>query len=96
MPCSEVYEAKLMGYDADKDVAVLKVDKSNMRPVPLGCSSTLKVGQKVFAIGNPFGLDHTLTTGIISGVGRELDSGITGRPILVGAVHARCTSFRFV
>jgi S1-C subfamily serine protease len=78
----KVYEAKLLGYDADKDVAVLHVDKSDLRPIPLGRSSSLEVGQKVFAIGNPFGLDHTLTTGIVSGLGRELDSGNTGRPIL--------------
>ena len=79
---SKTYEAKLLGYDEDKDVAVLKVDKPDTRPIPLGKSSTLLVGQKVFAIGNPFGLDHTLTTGIVSGLGRELPSGNTGRPIL--------------
>ena len=44
-------------------------------------SKKLDVGQKVFAIGNPFGLDHTLTTGVISGTGREINSAITGRPI---------------
>ena len=79
---SKTYEAKLLGYDEDKDVAVLRVDKPDTRPIPLGKSSTLLVGQKVFAIGNPFGLDHTLTTGIVSGLGRELPSGNTGRPIL--------------
>ena len=79
---SKTYEAKLLGYDEDKDVAVLRVDKPDARPIPLGKSSTLLVGQKVFAIGNPFGLDHTLTTGIVSGLGRELPSGNTGRPIL--------------
>ena len=77
----KVYEGRLLGYDEDKDVAVLRVDKANVRPIPLGCSSTLKVGQKIFAIGNPCGLDHTLTTGIVSGLGREIDSGNTGRPI---------------
>ena len=78
----KTYGAKLLGYDEDKDVAVLSVEKPELRPIPLGCSSTLLVGQKVFAIGNPFGLDHTLTTGIVSGLGRELPSGNTGRPIL--------------
>lgn len=80
-----VYSAKVLGFDEDKDVAVLRVDEidaARLRPIPLGKSSSLQVGQKVFAIGNPFGLDHTLTTGIISGLGRELSSGNTGRPIL--------------
>ena len=47
----------------------------------LGVSGDVAVGQKVYAIGNPFGLDHTLTTGIVSGIHREIQSGITGRPI---------------
>ncbi|PSC73356.1 Protease Do-like chloroplastic isoform B [Micractinium conductrix] len=77
--------AKVVGYDEDKDVAVLQIDMKEMDgplvPLPLGTSSDLEVGQKVFAIGNPFGLDHTLTTGVISGTGREINSGNTGRPI---------------
>jgi S1-C subfamily serine protease len=52
-----------------------------LKPVSLGSSSDVAVGQKVYAIGNPFGLDHTLTTGIVSGIHREIQSGITGRPI---------------
>lgn len=62
---SKVYEAKVLGFDADKDIAVLKIDGGNNtipRPLPLGCSAALKVGQKVYAIGNPFGLDHTLVS----------------------------------
>jgi S1-C subfamily serine protease len=47
----------------------------------LGVSTNLQVGQKLLAIGNPFGLDHTCTAGIISGLGREISSGNTGRPI---------------
>lgn len=79
-----VYEAKVIGYDQDKDVAVLGIDapKDKLRPVPVGSSRDLLVGQKVYAIGNPFGLDHTLTTGVISGLGREINSAATGRPIL--------------
>lgn len=75
------YTARVVGADPDKDVAVLQlVDMpaekvAELKPVELGRSSSLLVGQKVLAIGNPFGLDHTLTQGIISGVGRELNNG---------------------
>lgn len=57
-----------------------------LHPTKLGDSDGLLVGQKVFAIGNPFGLDHTLTSGIISGTGREISSGNTGRPIQAGHI----------
>ncbi|KAL4857774.1 Protease Do-like 1 [Chlorella vulgaris] len=77
--------AKVVGYDEDKDVAVLQITQKDMEgplvPLQLGDSSDLEVGQKVYAIGNPFGLDHTLTAGVISGTGREINSGNTGRPI---------------
>ena len=75
--------ASLRGVDPDKDIAVLTVDgyePAALRPVSVGTSSGLKVGATVFAVGNPFGLDHTLTQGIISGLGREMRSP-TGRPI---------------
>ncbi|XVF58081.1 hypothetical protein PTKIN_Ptkin07bG0033300 [Pterospermum kingtungense] len=77
------YDAKIVGFDQDKDVAVLRVDapKDKLRPIPIGVSADLLVGQKVYAIGNPFGLDHTLTTGVISGLRREISSAATGRPI---------------
>ncbi|PKI79216.1 hypothetical protein CRG98_000508, partial [Punica granatum] len=77
------YDAKVVGFDQDKDVAVLRVDapKEKLRPIPIGVSADLLVGQKVYAIGNPFGLDHTLTTGVISGLRREISSAATGRPI---------------
>jgi S1-C subfamily serine protease len=69
-------EARYVGGDPDADIAVLKIDPpgSDLRSIPIGTSKDLQVGQKVFAIGNPFGLDHTLTTGIISGLGREISS----------------------
>ncbi|KZV23912.1 DegP protease 1 isoform 1 [Dorcoceras hygrometricum] len=78
-----VYDAKVIGFDPDKDVAVLHIDapKDKLRPMPIGVSGDLLVGQKVYAIGNPFGLDHTLTTGVISGLQREISSAATGRPI---------------
>lgn len=77
------YDARVVGFDQDKDVAVLRVDAPNdkLRPIPIGISADLLVGQKVYAIGNPFGLDHTLTTGVISGLRREISSAATGRPI---------------
>ncbi|MHC4912685.1 MAG: S1C family serine protease [Planctomycetota bacterium] len=79
---SSKWKAKLVGFEPDKDLAVLKIDapKKLLRPITVGTSSDLEVGQKVFAIGNPFGFDQTLTTGVISGLGREIES-ITRRPI---------------
>ncbi|CAG9460455.1 unnamed protein product [Pedinophyceae sp. YPF-701] len=78
-------QAKVVGVDSDKDIAVLDIERpddiSLVKPIPVGSSSDLVVGQKVYAIGNPFGLDHTLTTGVISGLNREISSGINGRPI---------------
>jgi S1-C subfamily serine protease len=75
------YEASLAGASPAHDIAVLRigVDFQRPPPVPVGTSHDLKVGQKVFAIGNPFGLDWTLTTGIISALDRSLpsDSGQT-------------------
>ena len=70
------WKAKLIGYAPEKDLAVLKIDApaDNLIPIPLGTSENLQVGQSVYAIGNPFGLDQTLTTGIVSALGREIES----------------------
>ena len=76
--------AKIVGVDEDKDIAVLKLATpiEGLRPVTLAQSAEgLQVGQSAYAIGNPFGLDHTLTSGVISGLGREISSQATGRPI---------------
>lgn len=70
----DAFEAKVVGGDFVNDIAVIKVDapKELLFPVRIGDSSTLKVGLKVFAIGNPFGLERTMTTGIISSLNRTL------------------------
>ncbi|MFN9953817.1 MAG: S1C family serine protease [bacterium] len=71
------YEAEVIGSAPHRDLAVLRLvepRKIAARPIAIGSSGDLQVGQAVFAIGNPFGLDQTLTTGIISGLGREIRS----------------------
>lgn len=72
----ESYEATLIGVAKEKDLAVLKVDAParELQPIPVGSSEGIRVGQAVYAIGNPFGLDQTLTTGIISALDREINS----------------------
>ncbi len=76
------WKAVLVGVAPDKDLAVLQVDAPAVRlhPLAIGESHNLLVGQKVFAIGNPFGLDQTLTAGIVSALGREIKA-VTGRTI---------------
>src|SRR5687767_6918508 len=68
------YDGKVLGAAPDKDLAVVKIDAppSKLKKIAVGDSSELRVGQSVLAIGNPFGLDQTLTTGVISGLGREI------------------------
>ena len=67
---------KVVGTDTDSDIAVIKVDapKEELHPITLGDSDQMKVGQTVVAIGNPFGLNSTMTMGIISALGRTLES----------------------
>jgi S1-C subfamily serine protease len=76
------WEARVVGVAPEKDLAVLKIDapRESLRPLRIGSSHDLMVGQSVLAIGNPFGFDQTLTTGIISALGREIDS-MDGVPI---------------
>lgn len=76
------WKAVLVGAAPDKDLAVLQISAPAdlLRPITIGTSKDLLVGQKVFAIGNPFGLDQTITSGIISALGREINA-ITGRTI---------------
>jgi len=70
------WDAELVGSAPEKDLAVLKIKAPNskMIPIPVGTSEDLRVGQAVYAIGNPFGLDQTLTTGIVSALGREIQT----------------------
>ena len=79
---NSVYKGILVGAAPDRDIAVLQISApaDELKPIPLGDSESLQVGQKVFAIGNPFGLDHTITSGIVSALDREI-TAITGRTI---------------
>jgi S1-C subfamily serine protease len=74
----KTYEARVVARSLVHDIAVLKVFApfAEMKAIPIGRSSDLQVGQTVMAIGNPFGLDHTLTTGVVSALGREIQSQI--------------------
>ena len=76
------YDASLVGVSPNHDLAVLKIraPAAQIRPIAIGESSTLAVGQSIFAIGNPFGLNHTLTTGVVSAMSRTID-GPGGQPI---------------
>src|SRR5262249_46953980 len=70
------HKAKVVGADPDHDMAVLQIQarEKSLSPATIGTSHDLRVGQKVLAIGNPFGLDHTLTTGVVSALGRTIKS----------------------
>ncbi|MCK4660822.1 MAG: trypsin-like peptidase domain-containing protein [Phycisphaerae bacterium] len=76
------WKAVIVGKAPNKDLAVLRIPASpeKLKPIPIGTSKGLRVGQKVFAIGNPFGLDQSLTTGVVSALGRTITS-VGGRNI---------------
>ncbi|MBU0730629.1 MAG: trypsin-like peptidase domain-containing protein [Proteobacteria bacterium] len=76
------WKGTLVGVSPDKDLAVLQISApaDQLKPIPVGEAYNLQVGQKVFAIGNPFGLDQTITAGIVSALGREIKA-VTGRTI---------------
>ena len=78
------YDAKVLGADARSDLAVLKIDATNLQPIDIGSSKDLAVGQWVLAAGNPLDLGDTVTVGIISSLGRDLSIGERG---MVGAIQ---------
>ena len=82
MADNSTWKAEVIGVAPDKDIAILQISApgDRLQPITVGLSKDLRVGQKVFAIGNPFGLDQTITSGIISALGREIKA-ITGRMI---------------
>lgn len=79
---NKTYEAKVIGTAPEKDLAVLRINapKKDLKPLTLGTAKNLQVGQDVYAIGNPFGFDQSLTMGIISAIGREIETPM-GTPI---------------
>jgi len=76
LPNKTKHKAKVVGTDANNDLAVIQIEvpRGGLTPIPMGTSKGLQVGQKVLAIGNPFGLDRTMTTGIISALGRSIQA----------------------
>ena len=69
------FQPKVIGSDAETDLALLKIEATGLPMIPLGSSGALKVAEPVMAIGNPYGFDHTVTVGIVSGVGRFIGQG---------------------
>lgn len=86
LPNQEYRRARLVGKEPNKDIAVLRIegDTTGLTPLEVGTSANLMVGQKAIAIGNPFGFDHTVTTGIISALGRQMEGagGVTIRDMI--------------
>lgn len=73
------YEGRVIGADPLTDIAVVKIDADNLPTIPLGDSDKARVGEFVIAIGNPYGLSHTVTVGVLSAKGRPLSAGDSGR-----------------
>jgi serine protease Do len=71
LPNRRMFKAKVVGTDADIDIAVVKIDANNLPTIPIGDSSTLHVGDTVMAFGNPYGLNFTVTRGTVSALGRS-------------------------
>ena len=79
----KVYPARLVGHDAEHDIAILKIEApaDELYPIAFGNSEELRVGQRVYALGNPFGLEGTITTGIVSNLNRTLPSRVKDREL---------------
>jgi serine protease Do len=73
----KTYKATVLGKDKELDIALIKIDAAHLAYAKLGDSDSLRIGEWVVAIGNPFGLEHTVTQGIISAKGRKLDTGLS-------------------
>ncbi len=73
----KTFKATVLGKDKELDIALIKIDASHMPHAKLGDSDSLRIGEWVVAIGNPLGLEHTVTQGIISAKGRKLDTGVS-------------------
>ena len=87
----ESYEAKLVGGEADNDVAVLKIDAQGLKPVVLGDSDKLVVGQTVYAIGNPLGeLTYSLTDGLVSALDRVITTGNGNDAVSLNMLQTNC------
>jgi len=89
LPDGKAYKARVIGGSIQHDIAVLQVfaPLKDMKPIAIGSSKDLVVGQSVLAIGNPWGLDHTMTEGIISGLGREVTTDETLGRRIRGAIQ---------
>ncbi len=75
---NRTFEAKVIGSDADTDLALIKIDASDLHVIPMGDSDNLKVGEWVLAVGNPFGLTSTVTAGIVSAKARSISGSVGG------------------
>lgn len=78
---NRTFEAEVIGSDPETDIAVIRIESDDLQAVELGDSSELRTGDYVVALGNPFGLDHTVTSGIVSGLGRSLGPRASGARI---------------